>query len=335
MQRKMKQLIIITLFTFIISFGFSQDLTNPKKIRSKGIYTHKYTNLEFPQNSGKLKRESIFEFNKKKSNIGVTYTQGTIKLTLYIYPAGGAIDGRLRNEYRKSLQEIVMVEDHSMNFIQEPKIFELNGYKLVGLSAFSQDKRTTRLTVYECGEWFYKIRISGTRHDSLLIDNIEKQIMDNWNPIALVKHSNLETKAYITVAPIILRDSLMLGTIMGSAIKKLEWAFNNTDSLERAAGFPDMYLNMHVTSFKELVEFKKRKVYWEATPETYNFLEDVENIISHNFVEEFILEEYGYLMLVSDDVHLDIEEYKQWLLENNISIGLDETKYYLILFDTK
>jgi hypothetical protein len=58
----------------------------------------------------------------------------------------------------------------------------------------------------------------------------------------------------------------------------------------------------------------------------------VESIINHDFVEEFIILEYEYLMLIPEDIQLEIEKYKQWSVENVKNIGLDKTRYYLIYF---
>ncbi len=90
-------------------------------------------------------------------------------------------------------------------------------------------------------------------------------------------------------------DSLMLGSAMGSAFKKNEWVMDNVDSLERASGFPGLYLEMHIASLKEFTEFERKHPDLSKTKRT---------------------EQYGF---------------DKWKIDNPININLNE-RFYMIRF---
>jgi len=73
--------VLITLFTFLIfSFCWSQPRTNPKKLKAKGNYEHSRTLTQFPEILDDFERQSIFSFDKKNTNIGVTYERQDLEI---------------------------------------------------------------------------------------------------------------------------------------------------------------------------------------------------------------------------------------------------------------
>lgn len=323
------------IFIFIFSVSNAQNFKRPKKIKSKENYKHIYSNFDFPMNFGDFKRNRIYSLDKSNKNIELIYFLDKLSVSISIYPAPEAVEGRLRNEYKRSLDNILQFEDLPLHITQRAIMHKSEGYKCIGISAKSNLETVTQLTLFECGEWFYKLQIYYSDTDSLLAMQIQNKFIERWNPIELVKKSNLDSKASITINPTSAKDSLMLCTSLGSAFKKIEWVYENTDSLERAAGFPDMHLDMHVTAFKELVEFKKRQESWDATPETLQYINTSEKIIKSGFSIEYILESFGYLLLIPENLYVDIEKYKAWKKSNNIDLSIYDIRPYIISFKTE
>ena len=231
---------ILLFIGLIINFSIQAQL-KPKKIKSKSDYIHSATGFIFPLTVNEFNRESIYAFDKKKKDVGITYKANDLKTTIsiYLYPAGAGTEDRLRNEYLKSMQSVANISDNGIKAEQHAISFKNENYKLNGFKSNIKDlDKESSLCVYECGEWFFKIRLSSEALDSSGMNQIEKEFLDLYKPTRLVKQSKLHPKASVYFAKTAFVDSLMLGSAMGSAYKKIDWAFENVDSLEARQRIP-------------------------------------------------------------------------------------------------
>lgn len=324
-----------TKILFILLTIFSINV----KIHSqnnKGDYKHKSTNFTFPQTIGEYKRSSLTVFDKKDLNIRAFYqsVENTEKtnFTIHVYPAGVGTDTRLRYEYLKSIKSFSNITGSSFvtNF---PVSFQNSGYKINGIKAeYSKLNSKSCISVFECGRWFFKIIITTQSLDSIQIETLETRILDVFIPTKLVQAYPLNPKADINFAKSAFADSIMLGSVMGSALKKLEWVFDNVDSLERASGFPGLYLEMYITAFTELAEFDKRFPNTIKSKSTDDYLRDVKKIINSGFLPEYIMDKYNWVLIIPSQLKLDLDGYKKWKAENPTLIDLPD-RFYSIYFD--
>lgn len=328
MTRKTGTLILLLFELGQISYG--QTPGPPKQLKVKGTFTHSPTTTEFPENIGTYQRQGVYSFDKKKENIGVTYKSEQTTLSVYLYPAGDGSEGRLRNQYLQALQDIADVAKSGLHATQGYKYFSKDGYKINGFSAVTPDEPKSQLTLFECGQWFFKIRITTSSLDTTQINVLEREVLNSFNPTRLVKISRLNSKADVYFAKAAFRDSLMLGSAMGSAFKKISWALDNVDSLERAAGFPDLYLGLQVESLKEFVQFEKRKK-WNRQQSTTDYLNELNRIIDAGFLEEFIMEQFDMIMIVPQVVTLDFEGFQKWKQTNPTTINLNQ-RFYVVSY---
>ncbi len=137
----------------------------------------------------------------------------------------------------------------------EGEKFDCNGFKA---TFKNKENDYSNLSVYECGTWFFKMRLTTEESDSFKIKSIEKQILKEIDPSKLIEQKQLNPKASIYFAKAAFRDSTLLGSTMGSAYKKLQWIMDNIPERERASGFPGHYLELQIEGFKELIEFNKK-----------------------------------------------------------------------------
>jgi hypothetical protein len=324
---------IFLLLALTISLSIQAQM-KPKKIKSKADYTHTATGFYFPLKIDQYDRADIYAFDKKKQNIGVTYKSPDLKTTvsIYTYPAGAGTEDRLRNEYIKSMQSVANVSDNGVHAEQFAVSYKNGDYKINGFKANIKDiDKKSSLSVFECGIWFFKIRISSESLDTTGMKQTEQKILDLYKPTKLVKISHLNPKADISFAKAAFVDSLMLGSAMGSAFKKLEWAMENIDSLERASGFPGLYLDMHIASLKEFTEFEKKHPEFSKTKRTEKYLTELNSIIDNGFLEEFIMEQFDMIMIVPENLEFDFSGFDNWKIDNPININLNE-RFYVIWF---
>src|SRR5690554_1729802 len=255
----MKQQIFTVLIILIGLNCRAQELTNPKQLKFKNGFEHKFSETIFPQNlENDFELTEVYAFDKKKQNIGVTYekkTEPTGKLNIYIYPAGDGTEDRLRTEYMTSMQSVANLTDNGLGATQYAVKFEGKNYDCNGFKAdFKSDyQENSNLSVYECGTWFFKLRLTTKEKDSAQVSNLENKILESFDPSHLMEQNKLNTKADIYFAKVAFQDSILLGSAMGSAYKKLEWVMDNVSERERASGFPGHYLEMQLASFNEFV----------------------------------------------------------------------------------
>ena len=333
----MKYLQILFLLFSLTIVGQTQ--TNPKVIKEKGDYTFKSAKTIFPLEIENYSRKNIYSFDKENRNIGAEYqnseSENSTKITVYIYPAEDGTEGRLRNEYLKSIQSISDFSNAELTANQfaikkEGEKYICNGFKAI---IISDKKNQNQLTLYECGTWFLKIRITSNELNSTEIDNIENKFIEVFNPTKLTETKLLSLKSDLIIAPAIGKDKAMLGSIMKSAFKKLEWANANISEKERVSGFPDIYLEMHIEALKEFASFEQEN---ENTANEVNkkYISDINKILKSGFLTEFILKQYNMVMRFPDNLKLDFDGYAKWEEENKTSIDLNKL-YYLITYPKK
>jgi hypothetical protein len=339
LKQTMKQR-IFTIFIILIGLNCqAQELTNPKKIRFKNGFEHKFSETQFPQNlENGFELTEVYAFDKKKKNVGATYekkTEPKVTLNIYIYPGEDGTEDRLRNEYLTSMQSVANFTDNGLGATQYPVKFRGKNYDCNGFRADfkSDNQENSNLSVYECGTWFFKIRLTTKEKDSTQISNLENIILETFDPSHLTEQNKLNSKADIYFAKVAFQDSILLGSAMGSAYKKLEWVIDNVPERERASGFPGHYLEMQLASFNEFVAFDKKYDY-KKTEYTQNYLNQVNSLIDSGYLDEFIMKEFSMVMIVPENHEFDFDGYEKWKTKNEITINLNEL-FYVISFGQK
>jgi len=318
------------LFLFCVFTISGQEFYTPKKIKAKGEYIHSKTMTVFPEQIDLYKRKEIYSFDKNKTNIGVVYENQPNQTTvsIYVYPAGDGYEGRLRKEYQKSMQSIVSVSQNGVHATQfavrhEGEKFICNGFKAI----IKDDKsKYNALTIYECGQWFLKVRITTTELDSTQIVSLEQKIYAQFDPTKLTETNPLKEKADVYFSKTAFRDSVLLGSAMGSVFKKIDWATENIKENERASGFPDLYLNLQVESLKAFMEFQHRFNY-KKSEFTNQYLDELQQISDAGFLSEFVMDQFGIILIIPKDTPAKDEEYQKWKQNHKITIDLNQVFY--------
>jgi len=338
-NRTMKQTIITA---FIILIGLTcqaQELISPKKIKFKNGFEHKFSETTFPQTlENNFELTEVYAFDKKKQNIGVTYekkTEPTGKLNIYIYPAGDGTEDRLRTEYLTSMQSVANLTDNGLGATQYPVKFSGKKYDCNGFKADfkSKNQENSNLSVYECGTWFLKLRLTTNEKDSIQISRLEKKMLETIDPSQLTEQNKLNPKANMYYSKVAFQDSILLGSAMGSAFKKLEWVMDNVPERERASGFPGHYLEMQLASFNEFIAFDKKYDY-KKSEFTQNYLKQINSLIDSGYLDEFIMKEFSMVMIVPENHEFHFDGFEKWKANNEIEINLNEL-FYVIAFGQK
>jgi hypothetical protein len=322
------KLLILIICGLIISISCQSQITaRPKKIKVKGDYIHNETKISFPEVFDEFSRIDIYAFDKKQSNVGVSYENitkdGKTTLTIYVYPAGPGSENRLRGEYLRCLQSAATIAKNGIDIHQHSVSYSDSGYRINGFKAeFNYLGGKSLLTLFECGHWFFKIRITTSNMDQSKVDRTETHVLDLFVPSRLVQMSPLNSKADLHFAPAAFRDSLMLGCVMGSTLEKVKWALANVDSLQRESGFPDLYLDMHIASLNAFVNFEKNHPKMTRTQPTIDYLNELKSLIDSGYLDEFLMSQYQMVMIVPENMIFDFQGFEDWKKSNPTRIDL-------------
>lgn len=326
---------IISFLLFFSSFTINgQNLQTPKIIKAKGEYIHRQTKMVFPEKFLSYQRKDIYSFDKKKTNIGVVYEneQKQTTISFYVYPAGEGYEGRLRKEYLVAMQSIANFSYNEILATQfavkhEGEKYICNGFKAI---ITEEQRKINTLTLFECGQWFFKVRITTNELDSIQTASIEEKIYSQYDPSKLTALNPLNPKANVYLNKSAFKDSVLLGSAMGSAFKKISWALENVKENERASGFPDLYLNLQVESLKAFMEFQHR-IKSQKSDYTKQYLDELQLISDAGFLVEFVMEQFGMVLIIPENTPAKYDEYKVWKLSNNITIDLNQA-FYLVSY---
>ena len=328
--------ILVFLFA-TINVVDGQVRVQPKKINAKENYTHSSTHFNFPKSLfGDYQREGVYSFDRKNQNIGVTYGKDQkgerTVFSIYLYPAGDGIEGRLRKEYQNSMKSVVFTTKKGLHATQYAVQYKGDKYICNGFEAIfmTENNDLSQLTIFESGTWFYKIRITSSKTDTTLLSDLKTKILQVFDPTALTALTLLEEKVSVFFAKTAFRDSILLGSAMGSAFGKIDWIMENVDENERATGIPDLYLNFHIVGLKAFMEFQHR-FNFKKSSFTENYLWQLQLISDADFLNEFVMEQYGMILKIPKNIPNKYDEYLRWKSQNNITINLND-EFYVISF---
>lgn len=315
-------LLSFILAVLLPSFCYSQHYI--KEIKSKDItYLHKDTGLGMPAEIGEYKREGVYAFDRKKKNIGANYRSGTTKVSVFTYPAYDGYEDRLRIEFFNGLAGIMEAEGlEGQHFEVNCVSFNSGKYLIHGLSAqYTLNYNSSLLSLYECGHWWLKFRITDKK-DSVNLQSIEEQFKNSLTPDILISSSPLNDKFDVYFQKTAFRDSLMLGCVMGEAYAKIDWMMENLDSLELQAGVPSLYLDYFIAGINGALEFAQKHPEFSSTDATKRMLDFYFSVREDGYLEELIHEEKKGGISIPDNIDLDMDGYHQWLIDHPLNEDL-------------
>lgn len=312
------------IVSFLIIGCSSTKVYQPKKIFVKGDFLHK-TKVIFPESFDNFKRAEIYSFNPDSSDIGVNYkavnSKNNIVATIYIYPAGGAEESRLRKEYIYCLQAIANNSRNGIDALQRTIRVSKDGYKVLGLKAIINEPRiTTSLVLFECAKYFVKYRITANNIDTNELAKITDQLVEKFSPIDVVKYEPLKFVVNLCVCPAAVKDSFGFVPITVAPITKIKWIKENVDSLERVSGFPGLYFECHKEALVQTIAA------WDSVKQNESQFKDELNellkIKDSGFLNEFIYDQYNGMLLLPSGLKLRMEEYYKWKRKNKPTYSL-------------
>lgn len=335
------------LFFFILvyNFCFSQQRNQPLEIKSNSDFTH-ITGAIFPKEWNGFKRDRLVSYDAKNYNIGATYyfkaNKKVTNVSIYIYPAEVSNEN-LRDQFL-SFKEVV-----NRNATNHPEILpefvKLKSKEVIvnGLKSYfdyniivpdfmkgQKDQNNKSLfSVYDCGKWNVKFRISVENGDFERVKQLENAVMASFEPIKIAEKYQLEggKNAEILISKTAQRDSLMLKSTIEEAEAKKEWLNTNKSIEELSAGFSDFEIESYISAIQTKLKFyteNKDKV--TGSEKTKNYFENLQKIVDNGFLKDFIYSQtFGVVVYPDGENRKNL--YYDFLKQNNIPEDIIELMY--------
>ena len=296
-------------------------------------YVHPETQTGFPYKIGEFVRSQIVTYKNTPSKIDAVYESDSdgkkSSFTISLIPDNEGVEGRLRNVYLMEILPFEKEEKRSFPPMAVPVKFNGNLYTCNGIKGTykKSDNEFSQITVYECGTWLLKISMKANNLDSIGSERFNQTLAQRFDPSRLTSLKPLNLTSNVDFERDALKDTIMTGALVGSAFKKMDWAIINVSNRERASGFPDLYLNMHLAAWKEFINLQKKKKDITESYTAKKYFDELYAINNAGFLAEFVMEEYNNLMIVPDYITLNFAAYNKWKEDKNLTINLQKKLY--------
>ncbi|TXF75906.1 hypothetical protein [Chryseobacterium sp.] len=184
-------------------------------------------------------------------------------------------------------------------------------------------------SLYDCGKWNIKIRITSENQDEARLLQLEKLFLASFNPVKIAEDHKItgETGPNIIISKTAQSDSLMLKATIAEAYAKIEWLNKNKPVPELSTGLSDFEMASHEFSVAEKIKFyKENKDKLAGSPETTTYFENLLKIIDNGYLKDFIWSQTGGVVDFPEDI-VRRQQYDGFLKQNNIPKEIDEVMY--------
>ncbi|WP_123984878.1 hypothetical protein [Chryseobacterium sp. G0201] len=326
---------ILILFPVIV---FSQDLKPNKKIKSDTDFNHIVSGITAPMKSGEFSRTALFTNSKNDSVFAAEYENkdNDALFKFKIIPAF-LDEERLLSHYYKELNERKYTPQEREK-VNKTVAFQEGKFKLHGISTyFSHLNRLINVRVYDAGFWMFISEISQKGNDTLALDAKQDEFLKKLMPSKIVERNPLTRYSNILYAPIAARDTVLLRITMSSATNKMKWIYENINNYERASGIPGTLLDFQIAGINGFIDYKTEKnprSIKEGNPAVDKLISFFTKLRNDGFTDEYLMEQYYYLLTPPEDHQFDYKGYQKWKLDNSIDYNVNK-KYYIIVNSRK
>lgn len=326
------------IFTFLVSLlfpvmMFSQDLKPNKKIKSITDFEHSISGIYAPMSLGNFSRIELSTNSKNDSVFAAEYEDQNNNLSFKFKILPAFLDEeRLLGHYYKDLQER-RYSPRENKKKSKAVIINEGKFKLHGISSyFSHLNQLINLRIYDAGFWVFISEVSQKGNDTLALDKAQELFLNKIQPAKIVEKNPLTRYANILYAPVAAQDILLLRTTMSSSTNKMKWIYENIDKYERAAGIPGILLDFQIAGINGFIDYKTEKNQnpIEGNNPATQLISFFTKLRKEGFIDEYLMEQYYYMLTPPENHTFDYEGYQKWKLENSIDYDTSKKLYIIV-----
>ncbi|WES96213.1 hypothetical protein P2W68_15275 [Chryseobacterium arthrosphaerae] len=339
--------LFITLFLLFITV-FSQQRKNPINLAVKEDYTHAATSVIFPTLWSGFQRVEINSYDLQNKHIAVSYIQQKDKktkttLTLYLYPIRSTDNQTLRDYFLSYEYALNQNSNKGTNLtpsfgslsndqVKVNYIYSIFDHSMGELSFFKGVKYTQKkslLSIYECGGWNFKIRVSSDDMNKDQLTELKDKIENYFSVlnIASKKPLPIDKAPDIILSPVVKRDSMMTHATISAAQAKIDWLGKNMEKKELITGFNDMNIESEVYAIEKMLDFyKAHEKDWPMHDDTKKYFNEMLRIADNGRIKDHIYYKYNGVINY-DEGAAKKDDYIQFRIDKNISENTNELFY--------
>lgn len=339
--------LFITLSLLFITV-FSQQRKKPIDLAIKGDFTHAATSVVFPTLWSGFQRVEISSYDLQNKHISVSYVQQKDKktkttLTLYLYP-GRSIDNQiLRDQF--SSYEYALNQNSNKGTHLPPSfgsltndqvkvnyIYSIFDHSMGELNFFKGVKYTEKkslLSIYECGGWNFKIRVSSDDMTKEQLAELKDKTENYFGVLSIASKRPLpiDKTPDIILSPLVKRDSMMIQATITAAQSKINWLGKNMEKKELLTGFNDMNIESEVYAIEKMLDFyKAHEKDWPLHHNTKKYFDEMLRIADNGRIKDHIYYKYNGVINY-DEGAAKKDDYIQFRIDKNISEDTSELFY--------
>lgn len=345
-MKRVFSLALLLIFWIFPVFTKAQKSFQPLEIKSSKDYIHPGTKVVFPTTLLGFKRKRIIAYDKSYKNIGASYELKVDKkptaISIYIYPA--EISNENLREQFFAFNAAVQQNSPNLEYLK-PQLIKLSSEKSTVngiLSTFDYDlivpdffkgqreqNNKSLFSVYDCGKWNIKFRITSEGENEARLLQIEKLVVTAFDPAKIAEENliNIGSKPSIEISKTAQRDSLMLKSTIAEAEAKVDWFAKNKTEGELSTGLSDFEIESHEFAMAEKLKFfVENKEKLESSPETNEYFKSLQTIAEKGYLKDFIYDQaLGIINYPEGESRR--KEYKIFTENNSFPVNLTEQLY--------
>lgn len=312
---------------------FSQDLKPNKKIKSTTDFEHSFSGISAPMSLGDFSRTELSTNSKNDSVFAAEYEDRNNNLSFKFKIVPASLDEeRFLSHYYKDLQERKYSPKENKKISKAVTINE-GKFKLHGISSyFSHLDRLINLRIYDAGFWVFISEVSQKGNDTLALNKAQDLFLNRIQPAKIVEKNPLTRYANILYAPVAAQNKSLLRITMSSATNKMKWIYENIDKYERAAGIPGILLDFQIAGINGFIDYKTEKNQnpIEGNNSATRLISFFTKLRNDGFIDEYLMEQYYYLLTPPENHKFDYEGYQKWKVENSIDYDTYKKLYIIV-----
>jgi hypothetical protein len=280
-----------------------------RPIRANGTWVQPHSGAAFPERIGALPRTDATAWDAEETNVGVSYGDGaSVRITVYVYPAGEPRSGRLRSEFLDA--EASLAELHPAALRESGAVVRAPAPDgpAVGFEArfrllASEGEQATLAQVFQCGRWFLKLR--ATYAGGYPIDGALAGVHEQVRCRDIALRTPIGTRRAVEVDPDGGAEWIAYG------VAQVGWLEQNAAPGELAFGVPDHELGLFLASFDAMLDVREElRAAGEAAENA--FLDRMLEIREAGFLEAYVWKTQLGFLAPPSRLAPQLEAFESW-----------------------
>jgi hypothetical protein len=229
----------------------------PHPIQVKGDFAHPASGALFPKRIGGMQREQPKAYDHEERDVSASYVEGGLRITAYVYPAGPAASGRLRGELLRSAGQVELgyggLHATATRVVADPSAHPFgSGFERSWNGPVGSPQRIERLQVFQCGQWFLKLRATCGPSQAAGLDSALASVQRTVSCTELAMRHPAGAKLVIQMSPEVDDQTAATWLMYGAGLAL--WVKQNAAPQEPAFGVPDHRHDMYLTAVKDALD---------------------------------------------------------------------------------